>query len=82
MMDAPAGYDFEKEGGYAVLVSGGQQLMAFQGQSPMETIKICKLGFNQDHYTFALILLMKIVLCSKCYRIKLIDYKCFHMKSS
>ncbi|KAJ1474175.1 hypothetical protein T484DRAFT_1971187, partial [Baffinella frigidus] len=27
------GYDFEKEGGHAVLVSGGQQLMAFQGVS-------------------------------------------------
>ena len=31
----------------------------------VETLIIYKLGFNQNYYTFALILLIKIVLCSK-----------------
>ena len=30
----------------------------------METLKIYKLGFNQDYYTFTLILLIQIVLKS------------------
>ena len=35
------------------------------GGSDVETLIIYKLSFNQNHYTFALILLIKIVLCSK-----------------
>ena len=31
----------------------------------VETLMIYKLGFNQNYYTFTLILLIKIVLCSK-----------------
>ena len=31
----------------------------------METLIICKLGFNQNYHTSALILLIKIVLCSE-----------------
>jgi len=34
------------------------------GCSHMETLKIYKLGFNQDYYTFTLILLIQIVLKS------------------
>ena len=45
----------------------------------METFVIYKLGFNQNYYTFALILLTKIVLCSKFHWTKFIDYECFHM---
>jgi len=50
-------------------------------QSHVETLKIYKLGSNQNYYTFALILLIKIVLCGKFHRTKFIHYKCFHMKS-
>jgi len=34
--------------------------------SHMQTLIIYKLGFNQNHYTFTFILLIRIVLCSKC----------------
>ena len=34
-------------------------------QSHVETLIIHKLGFNQNHYTFTLILLMNIVMCRK-----------------
>ena len=34
-------------------------------QYHMQTLAIYKLGFNQNYYTFTLISLMKIVLCSK-----------------
>jgi len=30
----------------------------------LQTLRIYKLGFNQNYYTFTLILLIKIVLCS------------------
>jgi len=33
----------------------------------VETLIIYKLGFKQNYYTFALILLIKIVLCSEFY---------------
>ena len=35
------------------------------GQSHLQTLVIYKLGFSQDYYIFTLILLIKIVLCSK-----------------
>ena len=41
---------------------------------------IHKLGFNQNYCTFALILLIKIVLCIKFHWTKFQNYKCFHMK--
>jgi len=50
--------------------------------SHMQILIIYKLGFNQNYYTFAWILLIKIVLCSKFHWTKLINYKCFHMNSS
>jgi len=34
-------------------------------ESHMQTPIIYKLGFNQNYYTFTLMLLIKIVLCSK-----------------
>ena len=34
-------------------------------QFPMQTLIIYKLGFNQNYYTFTLILLIQIVMCSK-----------------
>ena len=40
----------------------------------------CRVGVNQNHYTFALIFLIKITLCSKFHRTKLMNYKCFHAK--
>jgi len=36
-----------------------------RGESHMQTLIFYQLGFNQNYYTFALILLIKIVLCSK-----------------
>ena len=41
---------------------------------------IYQLDFNQNYYTFASILLIKIVLCSKLHLIKSISYKCFQMR--
>jgi len=38
---------------------------AVVGGFHVETLIIYKLGFNQNYYTFALILLTKIVMCSK-----------------
>jgi hypothetical protein len=46
----------------------------------MQTLMIYKLGFNQNHYTFTLILLIKIVLSSKFIWTKFIIYKCFGMR--
>ena len=34
-------------------------------RSHMPTLMIYELGFNQDYYTFTLISLVKIILCSK-----------------
>ena len=39
-----------------------------------------KLGFNQNYYTFALILPIKIVLCSNFQRTKFVNDKCFDMR--
>ena len=35
------------------------------GRTHLQTLIIYKLGFNQNYYTFTLMLLIKIVLCSK-----------------
>ena len=43
---------------------------------------IYKLGFNQNYYTFTLILLLKIILCSKFPLTELINHKCFEMRFS
>jgi len=52
------------------------------GWSQMQILIIHKLGFNQNQYTFSLILLIKIVLCSRFRLTKVTDYKCFHLRSS
>ena len=49
--------------------------------SHVEALIIHKLGVNQNFYTFASILLIKMVLCSKFYATKFINFKWFHMKS-
>ena len=49
-------------------------------QFHVETLIIYNLGFNQNYYTFVLILLIKIVLCSKFPWTKFINNKCFDMK--
>jgi hypothetical protein len=36
-----------------------------KGQSPLQTLITCALGFNQNYYTFTLTLLIEIILCSK-----------------
>jgi hypothetical protein len=41
---------------------------------------IYKLGFNQNYYTFTLMLLIKIVLCSEFPWTRFINHKCFDMK--
>ena len=49
----------------------------------MQTLMTCKLGFNQNNYTFSLMLLIKIVLCSDFLWTKfinLINIKCFEMR--
>ena len=38
-------------------------------KSHVETLVIYELGFNQTYYTYAFILLIKIVLCSVSYQI-------------
>jgi len=38
---------------------------ARRGWGAVQTLIIHKLGFNQNYYTFTLILLIKIVMCSK-----------------
>ena len=42
---------------------------------------VYRLGPNQKYYTFALILLIRIVMLSKTYWTKCINYKYSHMKS-
>ena len=46
----------------------------------VQTLIIHKLGFNQNFFTFTLILLIKIFLCSKFPGTKFIDLKCFELK--
>jgi len=41
------------------------KVQAEPSQAHVETLIIHKLGFNQNYYTFALISLIKIVLCSE-----------------
>jgi len=50
-------------------------------ESHVETLIIYKLGFVQNYYTFALILLIKIVMCKNNPQTNFINYKCFEMKS-
>ena len=47
---------------------------------PSTTWATATSGSNQSYYTFALIILIKIVLCSKFHCTKLIDFQCFHVK--
>ena len=44
-------------------------------------LQFINLVSTQKYFTFAFILLMTIVLCSKLHRTKLINYKRFQMKS-
>jgi hypothetical protein len=46
----------------------------------MQTLVISELGLNQNYNTFALMLLIKFVLCGESPWTKLIDYKCCEMK--
>jgi len=46
----------------------------------MQTLIIYKLGANQNYYTFTLILLIKIDMCSKFPGTKFSNYKCFEMR--
>ena len=41
----------------------------------MQKLAINDLGFDQNYHTFAVILLMKIVLCSKFHRSRFMNYK-------
>ena len=49
-------------------------------QFHLETLTIHTLGFNQNDYTFSLILLIKIILRSKFPETKFINCKCFDIK--
>ena len=49
-------------------------------RSHMQVLVIYKLGFNRNYYTFASILLIRIVLCGKFPRNKCMNYECFHMR--
>jgi hypothetical protein len=46
-----------------------------------QTLRTYKLGINQNHYTFTLVLLIKIDLCSELPWTKFISYKCFDMST-
>ena len=50
-------------------------------RSHLQTLKIYTLGFNQNHYTFTSVLLMKIVLRGTFYGTKLKNCKCLCMSS-
>ena len=47
----------------------------------MQTPVIHKLGFNQNYYTFAVALLLKIVMCCKFPWTKIINHKFFGMST-
>ena len=47
----------------------------------MQTLTIYKLGFNQNYYTFTVILLIKIVLSSNVPWTKFMNYQCVEMRS-
>jgi len=49
-------------------------------QSHLQILVIYKLGFGQNFYTFTLILLVRIVLCSEFPWTKFADIKCFDCK--
>ena len=47
----------------------------------MQTLISCKLDFNQSYYTFTLLILIKkIVVCSKFPGSKFMNYKCFDVR--
>ena len=46
----------------------------------LHTLMIYEIGFNQDNYTFTLVLLINIVLCSKFPWTEFINYKCIVMR--
>ena len=50
-------------------------------QSPMPTLIMYRLGFNQNYYSFTLILLTQIVMRSKFSWNKFISYRCFELRS-
>ena len=50
-----------------------------RGSHP-QTLVIYRTGFNQVYYTLTLILLVKIVMCSKIPYTKFINCKCFDMR--
>jgi len=52
-----------------------------RSRSHMQTLIICKPDLNWNYCTSALILLVKIVLCSKFYWTKFIDPRYFHVRS-
>jgi len=45
-----------------------------QKQFHVETLMVYKLGFNQNYFTFSLILLIKLVLCGNFPRTMFINY--------
>ena len=51
-------------------------------ESHMQTLMISRLGFNQNYYTFTLILLTTIVMCSQIPRTEFVDDRRFEMISS
>ena len=57
--------------------SGGTR----SARSHVETLMLSTLGFNQNDYTLASILLLKIVLCGQFHCTKFMNYKCFDMRS-
>ena len=63
-----------------VLLRGGKQAWTPGAQSHIQTLKN-QLGLNPIYYTFTLILLMKIALCSKIPSTKFTSCKCFEIKS-
>ena len=56
------------------------QARSAESRSHLQTLIIYKLGLNQIHYAFTLILLINIVLCSKFSSTQFINYKRFDMR--
>ena len=51
-------------------------------ESYLQTLIICKHCFDENHDTFTLTLLIKIVMCSTFSLTNFVDYTCFDIKSS
>ena len=60
----------------------GCSVQHFSREFHVQTLTIYKPGFNRNDYTFTLILLIKISLCSKLHSTKFTNYKCYEMKSA